>query len=242
MRSFMSNERVYSIFRHVIRLVVLAAACLNFSLGTGWFTTAMAEAATQDKWIAFDIPAQPLADALIAYSAATGIEVYYNGAFAIDRRSAPVVGKFTPRLGLAALLRRAGVVPRATGIDSFILEPASPTTTLPARVPDTLIQQYRPYFAAIQTQVIKALCHLDASETHESIFSFWVAATGVIVRAEPLTSSGDPAHDVTISAALQGLRLDEPPPSGLPQPVTMAIYPPSAGETPGCSAPQTAGP
>jgi hypothetical protein len=238
----MSKERVYSLFRRVMRLVVLAAACLELCLGTDRCTTAMAQAATLDKWIVFDIPAQPLADALVAYSLATRIEVYYNGRFAIDRRSAPVVGKFTPRLGLVALLRGTGVVPRATGADTFILEPAPPTATLPARVPDALIHRYRPYFAAIQTQVIKALCRLDAGRAHEIIFSFWVAATGVIDRAEPLTSSGDPTHDATIAAALRGLRLDQTPPSGLPQPVTMVIYPPSAEETPGCPAPQTAGP
>jgi len=199
----------------------------------------MAQTAAAEKWIVFDIPAQPLADALVAYSAVTRMEVYYNGVFAFGRRSAPVVGEFTPGLGLVALLRGTGIVPRATGADTFILEPAPPAVTLPARVPDSVIQQFRPYFAAIQRRVIAALCHLDAAGAHEIIFSFWVAATGVIVRAEPVTSSGDPAHDAAMAAALRGLRLDETPPPGLPQPVTMVIYPPSAGETPGCAAPGT---
>jgi hypothetical protein len=42
--------------------------------------------------IQLDIPSQPLADALIAYGAATGLQVFYDGELAVGHSSATVKG------------------------------------------------------------------------------------------------------------------------------------------------------
>lgn len=203
--------------------------------GSGMRTTFAAQGTIPDSWIIFNIPSQPLADALVAYGGTTGLEVYYDGALAAGRRSTMVVGKFTPLDGLERLLRGTGYVPRVTGPDTLTLEP-SRSVVLPGRVSNALIRRYEPYFTALQTRIAKALCGLDTGAPNEIIVSFVVSESGVIVGAEPLIPSGNPARDVAIAANLRGLHIDEAPPSDLPQPVTMAIYPSSAGETLGCGA------
>jgi hypothetical protein len=185
----------------------------------------------------FDIPAQPLAEALVAYGAATGLEVYYDGALAIGRRSAPLKGRFAPAAGLTILLRGSGYVPRATGPDTFTLAAAPSIAPRAARVSDTLIRHYEPYFAALQARIADALCGTHTAEVNEIIVSLSVNASGVISRADILASGGDPARDAAISAGLRGISIGEAPPADLPQPVTMAVYPPSPGEASACAAP-----
>jgi hypothetical protein len=191
-----------------------------------------AAAATVD----FDIPAQPLADALVAYGAATGVEVYYDGALALGRRSAPLKGSFLPAVALGLLLRGSGYVPRVAGPDTFTLAAAPAAPPQPARVSDALIHRYEPYFAALQARIVAALCGRDTAQAGELVFSLSVDAAGVVSRAEILAGGKDPALDAAVAAGLTGLSIGERPPAGLPQPVTMAIYPPAPGEARGCAA------
>jgi hypothetical protein len=186
--------------------------------------------------VGFDIPAQPLADALVAYGAATGVEVYYDGTLALGRRSAAVKGVFTPAAALKVLLQGSGYVPRTAGTDTFTLAAELPATSPPVQASNTLIRRYEPYFAALQTRVVDALCGIDTARRDEIIFSFWVDASGVISRSEILGASDDAVRNAFISKELRGLSIGAPPPSSLPQPVTMVIYPPSAGEASGCAA------
>ncbi len=102
------------------------------------------------------------------------------------------------------------------GPDTLTLEP-SRSVVLPGRVSNALIRRYEPYFTALQTRIAKALCGLDTGAPNEIIVSFVVSESGVIVGAEPLIPSGNPARDVAIAANLRGLHIDEAPPSDLPQ-------------------------
>jgi hypothetical protein len=200
--------------------------------GCGMQTTFAAQNTIPDSRITFDIPSQPLADALVAYGNVTGIEVYYDGALAAGRRSTTLVGKFTSLDGLEILLRGTGYMPRVTGPDMLTLELGSRVAALPGHVSNALIRRYEPYFAALQTRIAWALCGLDMP--NEIILTFVVSESGVIVGVKPLIPSDSPVRDAAIAENLRGLRIDEAPPSDLPQPVTMAIYPPSTRETPGC--------
>ncbi|MEW6437325.1 MAG: STN domain-containing protein [Pseudomonadota bacterium] len=197
-------------------------------------TSFAAQGASPDNRIIFNIPSQPLADALVAYGAATGIEVYYDGTLASGRRSTLVAGRLTLLEGLEILLRGTGYHPRVTGPDTLTLERVPSAAALPGHVSNALIRRYEPYFAALQTRIAEALCGLDTRASNEIIISFVVSESGEIVAAESRTSTNDPARDAAIVTSLRGLRIDEDPPADLPQPVTMAIYPPSAQERPGC--------
>lgn len=182
----------------------------------------------------FDIPAQPLAVALVAYGGVTGLEVYYDGTLAEGRRSATVEGVLSPISGLETLLRGTGYMPKVTGPDTVTIVPGV-VPALSAKASVTLIKQHEPYFAALQTLISDALCRMDTGAPRRIIVSVWVSASGVISRVEIPGSTGDTAHDAAITTSLQGTGIGMAPPLELPQPVTLAIYPPAAGESPGCA-------
>ena len=187
--------------------------------------------------VAFDIPSQPLAGALVTFSATTGLVVYYDGALAVGRRSAALKGHFTPTLGLQVLLGGTGYAPRVTGPDMYTLAPAPQSAASTGRVSDALIQRYEAYFAALQTRISTAVCGIDTDRSDALLIGIWVTPSGVIARARILGAGSDPTQDAAVAAILRGLSIGKPPPAGLPQPVTMAIYPPRANDARGCVPP-----
>jgi hypothetical protein len=220
--------------RHLLLVACLGAA---FGVAVPVPSAGQNNGVPTAKMIDFDIPAQPLADALVAYGAATGGEVYYDGSWAIGRRSALLKGKFTPEAALATLLRGSGYVPLATSPNIFMLTAAPDAAPASAHVSDGLIRQYESYFAALQARIVQALCGTDMGQTSEIIFSVSVDGAGIVSRAEILDSSGNPARDARISTALRGSSIGRLPPAGLPQPTTMAVFRPLPGEVPGCAEP-----
>jgi hypothetical protein len=197
-----------------------------------------ARGSVSETEIQFDIPSQSLATALVAYGRATGLEVFYDGALAVGRRSAAVKGVFTPGLALQMLLRGTGYIPRATADPGTFTIVTPPRETKPlTTMPQAALRRHEPYFARLQARVGERMCGGEEGrpDGEPVIVSLWLGADGVIARADVLASGGSPAHR-RAGAALRGLNVGEPPPAGLPQPVTMAIFPPAAGEPVGCSA------
>jgi hypothetical protein len=191
--------------------------------------------ASSKQRIAFDISSQPLADALVAYGAATGLEVYYDGGLALGRRSSPVVGSFTPMQGLETLLEGTGYWPRATGADSFTLVLVA-QADLPGRLNYSRIHQHEQYFAALQDGIAKALCEVDTNFDKQLIFSFWIAGTGAVYRTEILgTDDNGSGERMAIVDRINGVNIGRPPPADVPQPVTMVVYPPGSEDAAGCS-------
>jgi hypothetical protein len=178
----------------------------------------------------FDIPAQPLAVALQAYGKATGLDIFYDGALSVGRRSTALSGAYKPSLGLAVLLRDTGYVVRDTDIPNTISIVAAP----PAVVRDRF-ERYQPYFAILQARLSAALCGDAASpEADEITLRFWLNSSGVISNAELLHSSGSEDWRRRIVARMQGLWIGKSPPGGLPEPLTMVIYPPSVTDATSC--------
>lgn len=56
----------------------------------------LAQTSRSEARIDFNIPAQPLARALVAYGTATGLEIFYNAALADRQNSFEVAGSLTP--------------------------------------------------------------------------------------------------------------------------------------------------
>ncbi len=195
------------------------------------------ETIEQAGLVTFNIPTLPLASALEAYGAATGIEVFYDAALAAGHRSAGVKGSLRPIRALEVLLRGTGYTQRITGSDTISIVP-SPQDTREVKVEKQSFDRYDTYFAVLQSRLSRILCRDDHAETGsgEVIFKFWLAASGVIARAEIIASGGDPDRDRTIAKRAEGLDVGELPPPGLPEPVTMAVFPPVDGEAPGCPA------
>ncbi|MDQ1061562.1 TonB-dependent receptor [Stenotrophomonas sp. SORGH_AS_0282] len=72
----------------------------------------------------FDIPAQPLADALRSYMRQSGVQVAYPAALANGASSTAVYGALDAQAALAQLLQGSGLAPRALGPGAVTLERA----------------------------------------------------------------------------------------------------------------------
>ncbi|KZD23817.1 STN domain-containing protein [Tardiphaga robiniae] len=179
----------------------------------------------------FDIPSQQLADALVAFSAKTGLEIFYDGALSVGRRSTAVAGEFSPIDGLRILLRGTSYVAQATE------DAGGVTISVVQNRPSEAMRRYESYFALLQANLSAALCELEDRTAGEGriVVNLWLESSGVISRTDILGLIEYPDRRNAISAALDGLQIKQTTPAGLPQPVTMAIFPAAAGETTGCA-------
>lgn len=205
-----------------------------------WATAGAGAAAPQAAApVVFDIPAQPLASALEAWGAATGIGVFYDASLAARRQSAAVKGALVPERALELLLRGTGYAPRPTGPGAVSIMPTPSSREPPGQLAALRrpLDRFGGYFAVVQSRLGRVLCGEDhaGAGSAEVVFRFWVSASGVVGRGEIVASGGDPGHDRAIARRIEGLDLGAPPP-GLPQPITMAVFPPAAGEATGCPA------
>lgn len=179
----------------------------------------------------FDIPAQPLDQALARFSTVTGLPMLYDSALAAGKRSAAVSGEMRPREALALLLGGTGLSARFTqgggvvvyaGTGSAVtLNPITATAapTIGRSGPDPAA---RAYAEAVQRQVVERLRVDEALSSGDYALSarFWVDVEGAAQRVELITGSGDAERDRTFLAVAQRMRFLAPPPD-LPQPMRM---------------------
>jgi hypothetical protein len=212
-------------------------AAVSLIVALGWLVSAsLAFPSDAGPSLQFDIASQPLAAALRAFSKTTGLEVFYDGSLSIGHSSSAVKGSFAPMLGLKELLRGTGYVARATEMaDTVTIVDGPPVTALRAS-----FIRFEPYFAVLQAKLSEALCDNEepASNDGEVTFRFWIDRTGVIADAEVFGATPSAGWSRTL-AKLRGLKVGMGPPPGLPQPLTMVVYPPRAGEARGCAAGET---
>lgn len=81
---------------------------------------------TQAQALRFDIPAQPLDDALAAYGIASGVQVLYGASLTQGLRSTAVNAQLTAEQALQRLLAGTGLTLRFTDARSVTLLPAAP--------------------------------------------------------------------------------------------------------------------
>lgn len=204
----------------------------------------LAESADTDS-VAFDIAAQMLPEALEAFSAASGKQVLYVSEIAMGKRARPVKGIYRPAEALAHLVAGTGLDVRRTAADDFVLiEPgrdmaafakaraeasaAGPVLSLPAlqvRREGVGPSALRVYGGVVQMDVRKAL------ERHEKTKSgnyrvgarLWIGPSGAVGRAEIFEETGNTERDAAIRDVLAELTISQPPPAGLPQPVSIKV-------------------
>lgn len=181
--------------------------------------------------ITFDIPAQSLARALIAFGTATGIDLYYDAALADGRLSTAVTGTLPPRAALQQLLQGTGVVARVTAPETFILVPAPREARAPAPA------RYQGYFAAVQARVGDALCRgagAAAAQSREALLRLWLTPAGTVDSVEVLGAASEDREGRGLADAMRGLAIGAPP-ADMPQPITVVVFPRSAARR-DCSA------
>ncbi len=204
-------SRIFGIFLGLAMTVAVAAP--GEEPGKGSFPTAP---------IKFDIPAQPLSDALYIYSSVTGIEILIPGDMVLRLRSFPVTGTFPPEDALRGLLAGTGLAPRNTGTNAFTLVPDTRNTTTTALVP-----RYPQYSAALQASVTSALCRLRETRPggYRVAVRLWVSSTGAVKRVGFLGTTGDADRDAILAGLLGRLVINERPPADLHQPTTVVVLP-----------------
>lgn len=176
--------------------------------------------------IAFDIPSQPLAAALEAYSVTAKREVVYNGKLAMGRQSAAVQGTFTPEAALQRLLEGSGLRPRYMAADAFVLVPTpADKTTLPVNTASAA--SVAQYYGLIQAGLRQSFCADSRTQpgSYRVAVSFWIEGDGRVSRALLLGTTGTRDLDARIERAFRALAIGEPPPNGFAQPVTLVITP-----------------
>ena len=209
---------------------------------------AQSQSAKAELW--FDIPAQPVASALDAYSAATGVVAAYDSRLSIERRSSAVRGHFRPDGALLKLLEGSGLAAQFTTETAFILIP-QPQRTAPLRTPTSIAQAFLPlqepavqrYAGLLQAGVNGALCAQERTRPgdYRLAISFWIGAAGQVTRVRLLDTTGDPERDAAIADTLHGVSIPLPLPPRAPQPFTMVILPRSSGGTVDCAPRESGG-
>lgn len=209
----------------------MLVSMLAMMLASAVAETALAQPSSLESEIQFDIPAEPLAKALDAYSAATGREVFYDGAVGAGQRSAEVKGTFTPYNALKMLLSGTEFAVSPSGPGGYTLLHApekSARAVAAARIASD--RQYTRYFAIIQANIRTALCRNAETRpgSDRFLFKFWIAPSGAVQRSELTRSTGNQARDAALAEVLRSLTFDEPPPAHMPQPITMVVFPRNA--------------
>jgi hypothetical protein len=201
---------------------LLVAICLP---GLLWSCTLTARASgpALNSQISFDIPAQPLDQALDAFGAVSGLQIFYESALTAGRHSSELKGSFDPQGALRILLRGSDLTARVIATGTLSIAKLADAEINEARRQTEVA--YFPYFGLLQAGVMKVLCSRPETRpgNYHIALQYWIDVRGKIARLRLIGSSGTNERDAAIMDAVQGLTL--PPPGNMPQPVTMAIEP-----------------
>lgn len=221
----------------LVAVVVLAGGAMVSAIAAG-------DDPRQYVPIKFQIPGQPLAAALQAYSKITGMQLLYESGAAGDRLSVAVDGEYTRDAALRLLLANTDLVIRYTRSNSITLVPASADPDAPPEAVfggqvdltlDTLVvrrqrpssdpSQLRAYSGIIQSDIQHAL--RKEAKTRSGAYSagikLWIDNPRTVRKTELFRSSGDQERDETIARVLDGLQVSQAPPANTPQPVMVMI-------------------
>lgn len=211
--------------------MLIVALALFGGLLVGGVTAAQAETPSRsikrDEPIDLNIPAQPLADALYAYTAVTGVEALAAGALLANRRSAEVHGTLTADEALQTLLAGTGLIARVVDSGSFTLVPMQISVEQSVDEVPSDIPRYTAYSIKVQNAVKRAICRQTDTRPgyYRTAIQIWIAPSGAVARAVLVGTTGDVARDKALSGLFRTLSIGTPPPAGLPQPATLLILP-----------------
>ena len=207
------------------------SACLLMTLMT--FVRPAASASGNDAGtqatVRFDLPAQPLDAALVAFGEVTGYSVLVSSQLAAGRMAAPVRGDYTPAEALQRLLAGTQLGARFSGSNAFTLlalAGAAPALAAPGE-PVAATPGLQAYAAVLQRSLTRALCrlHPDAFGRYRLAFQLWLDERGKVRAVHVLEPSGVAQRDRAVLQRLRSLLIDGAPPAGLPQPLTILLTP-----------------
>ncbi|HEL2978006.1 TPA: STN domain-containing protein [Stenotrophomonas maltophilia] len=191
----------------------------------GWLLLAFA-AAAQDGVHAYDIPAQPLEQAIERFSVISGWSVMYPGDLAAGRSSHTLRASLAPLPALRVLLQDSGIEAEVIGEQRVVLRRGTSSTAEPgigAELPDA---ERRRRYGGLQQRLRAAFCDDPdlAPGRYAATLRFSIGSDGQVHAPELLSGSGSASRDARLLQALQGLVLATEA-AALPQPVTLQIRP-----------------
>jgi len=189
-------------------------------------TTAVGQVPVERR---FEVAAQPLDQALAAFSVSTGLQMLYDSSLAAGRQSSPVSGEMQPREALALMLAGTGLTARFTSGGAVVIYAGSTSavtlnpitaTAAPVIGRSGANAEARAYAEAVQRQTVEALRQDAALSGGDYTLSvrLWVTEEGAARRVEILHGSGEAGRDADFMALASMLRFPTPPPD-LPQPM-----------------------
>lgn len=191
----------------------------------------------------FDVPAQPLPEALQSYGEITGVAVLIDARLSGGLRSTAVSGRYAPREALQRMLTGTGLAPHFVDNGAFTLVPAGSADTrdavrvaAPTHTPSLPERTRQRGARVIQQSLEQALCGtpLTRPGRYRARLRIWLTEPDQRIRApELLESTGDAARDAAIVTRLRDLPLPGLP-TDLPQPITLLLLPEAPGATPPC--------
>lgn len=190
-------------------------------------------AALPPKAMHFDIGAQALESALVAYTRATGLSVLVRSGLTDGKQGRPVRGWHAPAEALEQLLAGTGLGARYSSASAFTLVAPDPSRGVPpADDPGDGVRSARllhAYAGVVQATIMRSLCHWQPEQVgrYRAGLEMWVDRAGSIARVRLLATTGDRLRDHDLVTRLRGLAMDRPPPAGLPQPLTILLAPAS---------------
>ena len=194
--------------------------------------------------IAFNIPAQPLSNALHTYSRRVGVQVLYDTRSAAGHQSVAVEGSLTPEEALRRLLGNTDLQVRRVGADAITLVAPIPVEQDvppidPLRGADLSLGELRvraalqtndterlaDYSDTVRTEIQRALQQNPHSATgnYRAVLDLWIDSTRRIRKAALLRPTGDEVRDRAITTTLQALTISRPTPAGAPQPIRVGV-------------------
>nr|WP_219629629.1 STN domain-containing protein [Stenotrophomonas maltophilia] len=191
----------------------------------GWLLLAFA-AAAQDGVHAYDIPAQPLEQAVERFSVISGWSVMYPGDLAAGRNSHQLRASLAPLPALQMLLQDTGIEAEVIGEQRVVLRRGTPSAAEPGVGAELLDAERRRRYGDLQQRLRAAFCDDPeiAPGRYAATLRFRVDGEGQAQQPELLSGSGSARRDARLLQALQGLVL-APDAAALPQPVTLQIRP-----------------
>jgi TonB family protein len=191
----------------------------------------------------FHIPAQPLPAALGQFARVTGRSALFPSTLVTEPSSSPVNGRYTPKAALHLLLEGTGLDVEEISAGhtvALVLTPVSPQVSAAAATAAACanLDSLLGYDSIVQTRVWEAICANPntARSSYRGVLSFEVDPAGRIRRARLLRSTGDGQRDAALLEILHRVRIDQPPPPDMEQPLTMLILPEQA-DGPVCATP-----
>ena len=224
-----------------LRTKRLLGVCATFAIA------GVCAAAAQDRPavsasapIPFHIPAQPLANALQAYGAQTGVQVLYESHSAAGRHSVAVEGNFTPENALNLLLAGTDLSVHYTRPDAITLARSSSEQDAPPLSPIAATDlslgtlrvrgeedssSLRAYSESVQVDIQKALQRNARTRggSYRVVFDLWIDPFRTITRTQLFQSTGDAERDAALTVALRGVVISRAAPANMRQPVRVAI-------------------